>query len=286
MTGDDDLIGRLRAANPVPSGIAHTEATRARLDEIRLWARSGPREQESRQGWRVSFPRSGARRGVALASVVGVLVAGGAAAAIVALPHAVSDGASGSCQTLINATASVPYPAGDQAWRNWALLTFPPRKIGTTLQEACNDPSQQSIGGPHQGHYAVSIPIFQGVVAQSAFCAWADAWLSADSLGDTASQAQAASEIAGALQWPASQAFLQPNSANGPLTGGPGMLSWLSTAQQAVQAGNVAEVASMFDSPRTVGSSPILSQCSIYAPPANSDNGTVRVLYPWENAQS
>jgi hypothetical protein len=223
---------------------------------------------------------------VVLASAVGVLVVGGAAAAIVALPDAVSGGASGSCQTLINATANVPYPAGDQAWRNWALLTSPPRKIGTTLQEACNDPSQQSIGGPHQGHYAVSIPIFQGVVAQSAFCAWADAWLSAVSSGDTASEAQAASEIAGALQWPASQAFLQPNSANGPLTGGPGMLSWLSTAQQAVQTGNVAEVASMFDSPRTIGSSPILSECSIYAPPANSNDGTVRVLYPWENAQS
>ena len=285
MAGEDDLNGRLRAANPLPSGFAHTEGTRARLDEIRLWARSGPREPEARPGWRRSFARRGARRGVVVASAVGVLVAGGAAAAIVALPDAVSDGASGSCQTLINATANVPYPAGDQAWRNWALLTSPPRKIGTTLQEACNDPSQQSIGGPHQGHYAVSIPIFQGVVAQSAFCAWADAWLSAARSGDTASESQAASEIAGALQWPASRAFLQPNSANGPLTGGPGMLSWLSTAQQAVQAGNVAEVASMFDSPRTAGSSPILSHCSTYTPPANSDSGTVRVLYPWENAQ-
>lgn len=286
MAVDDDLAGRLRATDPLPSGIAHTDATRARLDEIRVWARSGPREPETHPGWRLSFARRGARRGVVLASVVGVLVVGGAAAAIVALPDAVSPGASGSCQTLINATANVPYPTGDQAWRNWALLTFPPRKIGTTLQEACNDPSQQSIGGPHEGHYGESIPIFQGVVAESAFCAWADAWLSAEQSGDTASEAQAASEIAGALQWPASEAFLQPNSANGPLTGGPGMLGWVSTAQQAVQTGNVAEVASMFDSPQTIGTFPIRSECSFYVPPANSDNGTVVVLHSWDHAQS
>lgn len=286
MAGNIDLTERLRATDPFPSGIAHTEETRARLDEIRVWARSGRQESAKPQGWRLSFARRGATRGVALASAVGVLVVGGAAAAIVGLPDAVRPGASGSCQTLINATANVPYPTGDQAWRNWALLTFPPRKIGTTLQEACDDPSQQSIGGPHEGHYGESIPVFQGVAATSAFCAWADAWLSAEQSGDAASEAQAASEIAGALQWPASEAFLQPNSANGPLTGGPGMLGWFSTAQQAVQTGNVAEVASMFASPQTVATFPIRSECSLYVPPANSDNGTVDVLQPWNHAQS
>jgi hypothetical protein len=280
---DHDFWDRWRAADRVPDGITQTDASRDLMDQIRAGIVASERPVRKPRRFRVRFPAAG--RGVALGSVVGLLAVGGAAAATLVLTGGVMDGASGSCQTLMNATANVPYPAGDQAWRNWALLTSPPRRIGTTLQAACNDPSQQSIGGPHQGHYAESIPVFQGVVASSAFCAWADTWLIAERSGDTASEAQAASEIAGALQWPASKAFLQPNSANGPLTGGPGMLGWVSAAQQAVQAGNVTEVASMFASPRTIGSSPIISECSTYAPPASSHNGTVRLLYPWENAQ-
>jgi hypothetical protein len=286
VEGRDYIDRRLRAANRVPVATAGTATSEAVLDRIgaRIVAEpvaDRPAVSKAQRRSRQRFPV--ARRGVVLGSVIGVLAVGGAAAATVALTGAVSDGASGSCQALMSATANVPYPAGDQAWRNWTLLISPPRKEGTTLQEACNDPGQRDIYGP-AGPKAESIPIFQGVVAQSAFCAWAEAWLSADQSGDTAGEAQAANEIAGALQWPASRAFLQPNTADGPLTGGPGMLSWLSTAQQAVQAGNVTEVASMFASSQTTGDSPILSHCSIYMPPANSDNGTV-AHYPGPHAK-
>ncbi len=70
MTGDDDLTDRLKATNPFPSGIAHTDATRARMDEIRLWAQSGPRQPTPKRGrLRLLI----ARRGLAIGSAIGVL---------------------------------------------------------------------------------------------------------------------------------------------------------------------------------------------------------------------
>lgn len=76
MTDHDDLDRRLRAANRVPTGVVHTPAFRVRLDEIRVQARSGPRDTEPRTRRRLPV----ARRGVVLASVVGVVTVAGAAA--------------------------------------------------------------------------------------------------------------------------------------------------------------------------------------------------------------
>lgn len=275
---DHDVLDRWRAADRVPGGIAHSHASRELMDQIRARIVVGERPVKESSRFRVRVPA--ARRGVALGSAVGLLLVGGAAAATVALTSTTIDGAAGSCQTLTNATANVPYPAGDQAWQNWVLLRSMNPKLGTTLSEACNDPRQQYVDKGASGTYGEMIPIYQGDVAESAFCAWSESWRNAEQSGDTTNETQAASEIAGALQWPAAQAFEQPQTATGPLTGGPQGLSWFSTAQLAVQSGNVAEVASMFLPGWVTSPYPIASRCSIYSPPANSDNGTVMVLGP------
>jgi hypothetical protein len=216
-----------------------------------------------------------ARRGVVLGSAIGVLAVAGAAAATVALTT--TDGAAGSCQTLQQAAASVPYPAGDQAWQNWVLLQSLHPKVGDTLNEVCNDPTQQSIDkapGTSGSSYVENIALYQNEVAMSGFCAWANDWLSAESSGDTATASQAAEKIAGALQWPASQAT-DPSDQ--------GTLGWFIPAQNAVQEGDTAQVASMFSFGGTGG---IGGQCWIYQPPANSDNGTVLVHKSAQDAQS
>jgi hypothetical protein len=223
---------------------------------------------------------------VVLSSVIGLLAVGGAAAATVALTT--TDGAAGSCQTLQQATASVPYPAGDQAWQNWVLIQSLHPRVGTTLSEVCNDAAQQDISkapGTNGSSYVESISTYQGEVAMSGFCAWANDWLSAESSGDSATESQAASEIAGALQWPASQAA-DPHPQFGPSEGDDSdqsLLGWFIPAQKAVQDGDTAQVASMFS---FGGAGAIGGQCWTYQPAANSDNGTVLVRKPGQDANS
>jgi hypothetical protein len=243
-----------------------------------------PPVSKAQKRTRLRFPA--ARRGVVLGSAIGVLAVGGAAAATVALTT--TDGAAGSCQTLQRATASVPYPAGDQAWQNWVLLQSLHEKVGTTLSDACNDPTELNVDkapGTTGSTYDELISTYQSEVAMSGFCAWANDWLSAESSGDTATESHAASEIAGALQWPASQAA-DPHPQFGPSEGddsNQSPLGWFIPAKKAVQDGDTAQVASMF-SPQAAGD--VGGQCWVYQPAANSDNGTVLVHKPAQNAQS
>jgi hypothetical protein len=269
MAGDDDLTRRLRATNPLPSGIAHTEATRARLDEIRLWARSGPRESETRAGWRLSFGRRGVRRGVVLASAAGVLIAGGAAAATTIL-STTTVGAPGFCQTAINATSDIPFPSGDHAARNWALLQSANIRSGATLDQLCNNPAGAHLDpGGMTGNVQVHVgPISEkDVFASVAFCAWAGRWLKAEQIGDTSTASSDASEIFGATQWKSAQDVANAGSE---------ALDWIPSAQHAVESGNVNEVASMFVYYTNANLAPT-SVCWAYTPPANSDDGTINV---------
>ena len=271
MTGDDDLTARLRATNPLPSGIAHTDATRARMDEIRLWARSGLREPSpSRRGLRLLI----ARRGVVVGSAIGVLAVGGAAAATTILSTS-TVGAPGFCQTAINATASIPFPAGDQAARNWALLDVVGPKAGTTLHELCDTPAGAHVAdGGYPGTSQVSTESERAETAMVAFCAWTGEWLGAEQNGDTATESSAANEIAGALQWPASQA-VDPHPVAGASAGT--RLGWFISVQQAVQADDVATVSALFNPQDLSGPNAIYPNgfCYLNEPPADSDDGTV-----------
>lgn len=274
MTSDDDLDRRLKAIDSLPGGIAHTAASRARLDEIRLRARSGTREPDRRAGWRSSF----GRRAVVIASAVGVLGVGGAAAATV-LGTSTVVGAPGFCQTAIDATANIPFPPGAQAWRNWALLQSAIRRQGATLQELCDNPDSPAAGaagsGPYHGPFAVNINVQQAAFAHAAFCAWTTEWLKATTDGDTASASTAAEEINGALQWPASEAA-DPNPQPETEANDGTVLGWFINVQQAIAAGDVASVTSLFAPPSNASSGRFPAEaCWFSAPPANSDNGTV-----------
>lgn len=277
---------RLRAANRVPVTTGGTATSEAVLDRLgaRIMSEPAADALPVRVGGRRSRLRLAfARRGVVLGSAIGVLAVGGAAAATVALTT--TDGAAGSCQTLQQAAASVPYPAGDQAWQNWVLLQSLHPKVGATLSDACNDPTQQSINkapGTTGSTYDESISTYQSEVATSGFCAWANDWLSAENAGDTATESQSAEKIAGALQWPASQAA-DPHPQFGPSAGDDSdqsPLGWFIPAQKAVQDGDTAQVASMFSFGGIGG------QCWVYQPPANSDNGTVLVHKSVQDANS
>lgn len=289
MEDRDDIDRRLSAANRVPAdagGSARSEAVLdrlgARIMSERVVDALPVRGGRRRSRLRLAF----ARRGVVLGSAIGVLAVGGAAAATVALTT--TDGAAGSCQTLRQATASVPYPAGDQAWQNWVLLQSLHPKVGTALSDACNDPTQQNVNkapGTTGSTYDELISIYQSEVAMSGFCAWANDWLGAETAGNAASQSRAASEIAGALQWPASQAA-DPHPQFGPSEGDDSdqsPLGWFIPAQKAVQDGDTAQVASMFS---FAGTGAIGGQCWTYQPPANSGNGTILVLKHGQDAKS
>jgi hypothetical protein len=277
MAEHDDLDRRLKAADPLPAGIVHTTASRARLDEVRVRARSGPRApQPRRPDLRFSLGQRATRRGLVIASAIGVLVVGGAAAATTILTSNTVVGAPGFCQTVLNATADIPFPSGDQAGRNWALLESVGPKPGTTLHELCDTAAGEHVGdGGEPGTTVVSLHSEKVWFVWDAFCAWTEQWLNATADGDTATASQAASEVTGALQWPASQAVdPHPN----PAPNASSQLGWLIPAQQAVQADDVAEVTSLFD--QQALSDP---QANFYpggfcywdTPPAGSDNGTV-----------
>lgn len=267
MAGEDDLDGRLKSTNPLPSGIPHTDATRARLDEIRLWARSGDRDLGRQRG---RLRLSSARRGVVIGSAVGVLAVGGAAAATTILTATSVVGAPGFCQTAINATSDVPFPSGDQAARNWALLQSANIRPGATLDQLCNDPAGAHLDpGGMTGDVQVHVgPISEKDVFTSvAFCAWTKQWLTAEQTGDTVTASSAASEISGAMQWQSAQDVSNSGSES---------LDWIPSAQQAVEAANINEVASMFTYDAQANYEPT-SACWAYTPPANSDDGTINV---------
>ena len=100
-----------------------------------------------------------------------------------------------------------------QAWIDWSLLSDVGTKSQITIHQLCdtNGSLSQNADDGTGGDQTTST--LQGMFAQSAFCAWTDAWLRAKVSGDTAAASSAASEIAGALQWPASQAARsQPRS--------------------------------------------------------------------------
>lgn len=279
---EDDLDEQLRSANLVRTGVAEDAASCALLDEIgaRIVASGRPLEGAGRG----RFSRPTARRGVILGSVVGVLAVGVAAAATVLSTD--TAGAPGFCQTVVSETASIPFPDGYQAWRNWALLQSTGPKLGTTLQELCagtiagEHVADNGVLSPSGSPATVVIPPISEKVqfVEAAFCAWTDQWLNSQADRDTAAASQAASEIAGASQWQAAQEINQPDSHVGPQ-----QLAWLAPVQQAVQANDVSAVTRTFVYyPK--GTIPD-SECLAAKPPANSDNGTLYDPTPWTPGQ-
>jgi len=160
MADHGDLDQRWRDANRLPAGIRHTDASRELMNEIRARIVASGRPVERRGRFRLRLPT--ARRGVVLGSAIGVLAVGGAAAAATTIFASGTIGAPGFCQAERNATASVQYPAGDQAWQNWVLLESANPKVGTTLHEACDDATQQYVdkgpGGGNLQHAGQRVP--------------------------------------------------------------------------------------------------------------------------------
>lgn len=265
MSDHDDLDRRLRAANRVPGGVVPSPAFRVRLDEIRLRARSGPRGTGPRTRRRLPI----VRRGVALASVVGVVAVAGAAAATMIATDTI--GAPGYCQTITNETSGIPFPSDYQSWQDWTMLLEVGPLPGTTLNDLCDPPAAgahvAANGDP--GTYLMPAETAQAEFARAAFCAWADDWLKAKADGDSATELQAADEIAGALQWPGSE-VANPQQSHISMT--KIVFHWFVPVQNAVQAGDTAPVAAQFD-PQDVNAGG--GQCQLATPPANSDGGTL-----------
>jgi hypothetical protein len=297
---DDELDRRLAASKPLPDGIVNIDASPATLDAIRLRARSGEREAPARARRRFAALLPATRRGALVFSVAGLVAVGGAAAATTAIistytgqtlspgmaaafgaGEQLAIGGAGYCDAVNKLTAGVPYPAGyATAWRNWALLgTAPNHPI--TLQQLCASTAPlQSWNGTKNVTVMISTGGADGLIAHSAFCAWTDDWLKAEAAGDTATASADATEIAGAPQWPASQAAdPSPNDAV-TVTNSAGestmstMLGWFTDVQSAVAAGNVAQASQAFNYYAGPAAGPSGAECVGFRPPANSDNGT------------
>jgi hypothetical protein len=234
---------------------------------------------------------------VLLASAVGLLVVGGAAAATTILSTYTGQytsgqdvqrfgsgqflriGATGFCQAAGKLAATVPYPQSDrQAWIDWSLLADVGTKSQITIHQLCdtNGSLSQNADDGTGGDQTTST--LQGTFVQSAFCAWTDAWLRANVSGDTAAVSRAASEIAGALQWPASQAY-DPNPVARTMNGNKvegSNLGWFIPVQKAVAAGDFAAVKSAFSISGNWQDGPVYAgECPGYMPNVASDNGTV-----------
>jgi hypothetical protein len=296
---DDELDRRLAASNPLPEGVLNTEASLATLDAIRLRARSGAREAPVPTRRRLSWLLPATRRGALVFSAAGMLAVGGAAAATTAIistytgqatPPGIAKavgagedlavGGAGYCDAVNRLTADVPYPSGyATAWRDWALLAASPNSP-MTIQQLCGSTTPlQVLSGTKNVTTVISTGGVDGLIAHSAFCAWTDDWLKAKAAGDTATATTDATEIAGALQWPASRtADPSPNDAVTSTTLGDStgstMLGWFTDVQSAVAAGNVSQVSQVFNYYATPAAGPSGAECTSFRPPANSVNGT------------
>jgi hypothetical protein len=298
---DRDYIDRrLRAANRVPVGTGNAASSDAVLDRIGARIIAEPVVDElpvRRAGRRKRLRVPSARRGVLLASAIGLVVVGGAAAATTILStytgHYTTGqdvqrfgsgqflriGASGFCQAAGNLAANVPYPDGDgQAWIDWSLLTDVGTKSKITIHQLCdtNGSLSQNADDGTGGDQTTST--LQGTFVQSAFCAWMDTWLRAKVNTDTAAASNAATEIAVALQWPASQAY-DPDPIARTMKGNVvegSNLGWFIPVQKAVQADDFAAVKSAFTlGDNGQGASVFTGECPGYMPNVASDNGTV-----------
>jgi hypothetical protein len=297
MVGSDDgLDGRLEALNPLPDGIVHTQASSAALDEIRLRARSGPRDRVSPSRWRVSTLIPHTRRGVAALSAFGLLAAGTAAAAtklIISTYTGQTDppsqvqafgagqllrvGGAGYCDEVKRLGAGLTYPSGYQSWSDYALVSN--GWTGVTVSQLCSSTTPYQLNNNGKTDDLMTT---QGQVsatwASSAFCAWTDNWVRAELSGDTATASTDAAEIAGALQWPATK-LGDPDPRNDiPDVGGgttETRLGWIPAVQQAVASGDVALVRQAFNYYADQSQSGwVGASCWNSRPPANSDNGT------------
>ena len=267
MRSQSDIDSQVESANRVPAGFADSEEARILLDAVgaRIIADGLPLIEEPR---RRRFALPVARRSVILgAAVAGLAVSVAAAATVFLNTTTVGTGRPGYCQTAINATTDVPFPSGDQAARNWALLLSAVPKQGATLSQLCAGNNVGSAGpNPVTGGPApevIGVINVKATFVMVAFCAWTDQWLTAERDGDAAAASSAANEIAGARQWPSTQTVDASSET----------LDWLPAAQQWVQAGDVSSVASMFTYSPTAQIP--ADECVLYTPPAGSDNGTV-----------
>jgi hypothetical protein len=292
----ENLDRRLRAANRVPRGTEGTPDSDALLDRIGVRITAEPLAEETpiRRTGRARLRMPSPRRGVLLASVAGLVVVGGAAAATTILSTYTGQyptsqqqvqefgsgqflriGAAGFCQAADQLAANIPFPDGDrQAWVDWSLLVDVGTKSQITIRQLCDTSGSLSHNADDGTGADETTSSVQGMLAQSAFCAWTDTWLKANASGDTTTQSSAASELAGALQWPASQAY-DPHPVarymNGNVVEG-SLLGWFIPVQKAVQAGDFTSVKSLWSDQ---ASTDYAGTCMQYRPVAASENGTV-----------
>lgn len=200
--------------------------------------------------------------------MVGIVAVGAAAAATIISTDKI--GAPGYCQTITNETSGIPFPSGYQSWKHWTMLLEVGPEPGTTLNDLCDPPA----GGSHiaangsPGTYLMPAETARAEFARAAFCAWADDWLKAKAAGDSATESQAADEIAGALQWPGSEVSPETSHVSSTKI----VFHWFVPVQNAVQAGDTAPVTAQFDL-QAVNSGG--GRCHVATPPANSDGGTL-----------
>jgi hypothetical protein len=284
MPGQHQLDRALRAADPISVESLASVDLGLVLDELGAALTDQPRGRLTPRGWRrerVRRPRTA--RGVALAGVIGIVLAGGAAAATVALTTytgqynkgwEVSAGGPGEnlltgapnfCKAALKLSADIEYPAGYESWRPWVLIAETGQPKVTTTG-ACG---ANNAGGEGADTLA-STGALRGWFAMSAFCAWASYWRQAQASGDTTQAADAASVIAGALTWPAVVAEdpHPSSSVTGDLgTTHPSLFGWFIPIQTAVANRNTAAVSTLLTSNG--------SSCRLFVPPEDSHGGTV-----------
>lgn len=291
------LADALSASNPVTAEALERAELDGTLDE--LGAALTLRAQEPRvvrsggrrRRW-LRLPRT--TRGVALAGAVGLLIAGGAAAATAVLTtytgHYYSLGNPGGpgeellmgapnfCQAALKLSSDITYPAGYESWRPWVLIDEVAQpKVTTSGACGSNIPGEVS---------ATTTGALHGWFAMSAFCAWIYDWRDAETSSDTVEAAHAASVIASALNWSAVTAE-DPNPSAAPvsetphgLDGDHSIFGWFIPFQSAVQSGDAAQVSDLINSNYgTAG-------CSRFDPPADSDGGTVNPYLTGSQGQS
>lgn len=295
MNVEHPLDKRLRAANRVPTGAVSTNALSDRLDAVgaKIISTDPVFEAPVRSHRRLRA----SRRTVVVGSVVGVLAIGGAAAAAGVLSTYTGQstsgwlskaigsgqelrvGVPGYCEAALNATSSIPFPAADQAsWKDWLLISEPGSNIPFTLNQLCNTSLLWNAGADGgTGHAGTTTGMLQLKFTESAFCAYADQWLTATASGDTTTASAAASQIKSAFSWPLSST-IDPSPSAGQTAPSnilppPGStpLGWFLPIQQAVQSGDTAAVQPLFE---TNSTSYAAGDCVPFQPPADSVNGT------------
>jgi hypothetical protein len=231
----DDLF---EACDPVDRRTITTASVAEALDELgSLIASRPPSTRHTARRWQIRRPRTAFLVAATILATAGAVTAGTVMTAHTGhLPTKAEEQMGGPGEGLnpaapdfpdvaVEAAADIPYPPGYLSWRDFVLEQVP--------------------SGDEAENTEISTGALRGWYAASAYCAWVQAWRTADVTGATSAAQEAAQVIKQAPGWKAvrdEDPHPDPHAANDPGAASGTIFGWMLPYRDAVLAGDRARV--------------------------------------------